>query len=1149
MRRNVWPCIVLAFGILWTAAAAAGAPNGEASAAGANGEADGEDVVADLAAVRGIEAMKGPPAARAMLKRNGFVVLRKFYHRIFSPYLDQTEVPPFVTADSVHRTFHVIFEDQVEHVETTMAAEVADLTRRMRQALDRRLRDAAAGTEEHDALRLARDTFAVAEGLLAEDGPPGEPAPAAADELRLVREAAGVAESPLFGYDIDYARFTPRSFYTGSPVLRRYFRAMSWYGQAAFPLRSDVQTRAAMTIAHVFAADDDLRRRWRRIDRLYTHLVGPCDDLTPEEYAGLVRAMQRRRIKGDPLEWFRKHAGTLRDPRINSMVLPPAQVGQWRTLSKGMRFFGPRYLPDSHLFQTVTDPEVPGRLFPSGLDVMAACGSARARRHLEGRGALDAAAHADALRRGTERFRQVTSAVEPGHYDRFLQVLATLTAPPADHASAFARTGAYADKSLMTALGAWASMRHTWQLQAKASLTCFGGFAGSRIPGYVEPNPPFFEAMGRLVDDTIAVLGGIEGVEVNRLRKFGRLIDRLHAMARRQRDGEPLTRDDAALLKSYPTLLAELQGFLIYYYDDEALPHMGLVADVHTEAWQERKVLQVASGGAMPIYAVVDTPIGPQLVVGAVYSYSEFLRPLADRLTDEAWRRACEAGRAPSLPAWTDSFVTGLSAEALIARARRGEYLPELLSAAGPEVDAFLASCLEPGTEMLGKENCRWALETAARRLGRRTVPPLMEMVRQGPLWLAETKAGYQYLDGRAVDAAAALAEVAGPDEIAALEALAFGDDPLRAELACHAAAWCGGKEAEGLLVDVVRRQTEGRVLRKAWEHLIDRVSWDIAADLFRQWDRPGYPGKDQILYALARLWNDPYGHQGGVFPAGASPAEIERLRKRFKDLVLGLNGLGPRPIDDVDPDVASNAWYVAVDLKLPEMVDDVRRRLDRGESLEPKDYNALEDIGTPLAVETLLGLSRSEDATVRLEAALALTPFLENPAVRKRLLELLEDRTPARRDPRDALFLSGPADDESPWTVQQHVAHTLLHRTGDILDANALNECPTAREVRAVLEWLRAYARRKQHPPTLEYRHARFPFEDKSEDYWQQPFEYPSEAKERSGASPSLREQQEELAEQWKQLMAEEKARQTEREEDAEAQEKHPPPAEPGGD
>jgi len=137
MRRKAWPGVVLAFGILWTAAAAAGPANGEVSAT-AGTETGGKDVVDDLSAVHGTEAMKGPPAARALLQRNGFVVLRKFYHRIFSPYLDQTEVPPFVTADSVHRTFHVIFEDEIAGLERAMAGEVAEITRRMAEALGER---------------------------------------------------------------------------------------------------------------------------------------------------------------------------------------------------------------------------------------------------------------------------------------------------------------------------------------------------------------------------------------------------------------------------------------------------------------------------------------------------------------------------------------------------------------------------------------------------------------------------------------------------------------------------------------------------------------------------------------------------------------------------------------------------------------------------------------------------------------------------------------------------------------------------------------------------------------------------------------------------------------------------------------------------
>jgi hypothetical protein len=46
-----------------------------------------------------------------------------------------------------------------------------------------------------------------------------------------------------------------------------------------------------------------------------------------------------------------------------------------------------------------------------------------------------------------------------------------------------------------------------------------------------------------------------------------------------------------------------------------------------------------------------------QVAVGGVYSYYEFTNPPGDRLTDEAWRAALDAGEAPERPAWQMAFL------------------------------------------------------------------------------------------------------------------------------------------------------------------------------------------------------------------------------------------------------------------------------------------------------------------------------------------------------------------------------------------------------------------------------------------------------------------------------------------------------------
>src|SRR6266487_3385778 len=51
------------------------------------------------------------------------------------------------------------------------------------------------------------------------------------EELALIEQQAGVAESPIFIYRGDYSQYVPRGHYARSESLKRFFKAMMWYGR------------------------------------------------------------------------------------------------------------------------------------------------------------------------------------------------------------------------------------------------------------------------------------------------------------------------------------------------------------------------------------------------------------------------------------------------------------------------------------------------------------------------------------------------------------------------------------------------------------------------------------------------------------------------------------------------------------------------------------------------------------------------------------------------------------------------------------------------------------------------------------------------------------------------------------------------------
>ena len=58
-------------------------------------------------------------------------------------------------------------------------------------------------------------------------------------ELALIEKHAGFAPSPIFIYDEDYSQYVPRGHYTRSETLKRYFKAMLWYGRMTCLLKGN----------------------------------------------------------------------------------------------------------------------------------------------------------------------------------------------------------------------------------------------------------------------------------------------------------------------------------------------------------------------------------------------------------------------------------------------------------------------------------------------------------------------------------------------------------------------------------------------------------------------------------------------------------------------------------------------------------------------------------------------------------------------------------------------------------------------------------------------------------------------------------------------------------------------------------------------
>jgi hypothetical protein len=400
--------------------------------------------------------------------------------------------------------------------------------------------------------------------------------------------------------------------------------------------------------------------------------VGQSDDLTPNEYE-----VAYREAYGTPktaveltdegkLERFNAAIAELRAPEILGMVITKDEEGA-EAKTKGLRFMGQRFVPDSFVFRRLVHPNVPERMLPKALDFFAAIGSERAFEHV-----VESDVH-------REKLSEVRDVVRGWGVDVYTQnlywswiySLRPLLDPPPPGVPIFMQSDAWLDKQLFTALGSWTELKHDTLLYTKPVYAEMG--AGGLPPpepvppkGYVEPVPETFARVAALAEMTRVGLerrGLIGDAEKKALAKIEELALKLAAIAVKQLSNGTVTREEYELIRFYGGKIEELTfaGTDEIDVDSGGMPEGGealqiaIVADVANDP--NGFVLEEAIGRVFNIRAVV--PIEGKLVLaeGGVFSHYEFKQPIADRLTDEAWRKKVERGDLPPLAEWTSSFL------------------------------------------------------------------------------------------------------------------------------------------------------------------------------------------------------------------------------------------------------------------------------------------------------------------------------------------------------------------------------------------------------------------------------------------------------------------------------------------------------------
>ena len=454
----------------------------------------------------------------ASLKKNGILISDEVCKQIFSPYLEGTETPLFITSDSLINAYHVLYEESILQLENAMASKLPEILTFILSKLKNIEKEVTGNTNLVFAAKTrANIVVGIAMKLIDnsfnfEDT---ELDKILVDEIKKITEAKIIEKPKWLGEPekeflaLDYSKFKPRGFYTKSEKLKKYFRAISWLQSIPFYVKNDKDFMAILMLGSTityerFSTDYEKRQDFHNFFKTYKSFIGEKDDwdLITAAYESQIDLSYYflKRKRKLLIEKAQKHS---ENSKINDQIMfPPEKSNSINKLN--FRIISSYRTPSAILFQQTTDRRYIHRPFPEGLEICVALGSKFAEDKIVSK-------EKEKLLKIIENNKKVFKG--NNLYFSYLNALKTLLDAPEPEAPAFMTNDAWKTKSCNTVLAGWAQLRHTWALQSKQTIEYFGL---TRSPeGFVEPNPDFFGRMAELAYKTRMILKSSGVFELN----------------------------------------------------------------------------------------------------------------------------------------------------------------------------------------------------------------------------------------------------------------------------------------------------------------------------------------------------------------------------------------------------------------------------------------------------------------------------------------------------------------------------------------------------------------------------------------------------------------------------------------------------------
>ena len=612
---------------------------------------------------------------KALLEKNGFAVAQSYSYEFYQQYEDNRYdlTPNFITVDSLMHTYHLYFSHLLKNTEKEyLYDELYSLTGEMLQkSLDQY--GILKGTEWDTSAGKTVVYFAVASELLGlEPEIPEELTPAFQSEVKLIKEQAGIASSPLLGIYEDYSQYKPRGYYDTDEELSRYFQSLMWYGRMNFSQKEEEMDRTALLI--LLLMDEETLPQWEHIYAVTRFFAGESDDAGYYEYRPVIDMVYGENTAAEDLIgrddlWQKYHDLTkkITPPSINSVPVFDDSIDEDRDSEiTGFRFMGQRFTLDASIFQSLIyrsvgeNKEGNRRMLPDPLDIPAALGNEAALGILEENKAFTYENYPENMDKLRKNIKEKDKSFwNLSLYNGWLYTLLPLLDESREGYPAFMQTNAWTRKNLMSFLGSWAELKHDTILYGKQAMAEMGGgWEEERDDrGYVEPEPVVYARLAALSDatrDGLEEFGFLSMEDTDSLERLSSLARKLQIIAQKELIGEIPTDEEFELIRTYGGQLEHFWYEAIkdqadgrQYVRAEEFPS-AVIADVATDP--NGTCLEVGTGKPARIYVIVEVDGSPRIAVGSVFTFYSFEQPLSERLTDSEWRIMMGV-------TWTDNWV------------------------------------------------------------------------------------------------------------------------------------------------------------------------------------------------------------------------------------------------------------------------------------------------------------------------------------------------------------------------------------------------------------------------------------------------------------------------------------------------------------